>query len=54
MDKKLMTVECDPMCGFMIRSHDEDEVVDTTKSHLKKIHNQEISDEEAKKQIVYD
>lgn len=37
----------------MIRSHDEDELVGVTKTHVKKAHDMNLSDEEAKKQIKY-
>lgn len=33
---KLKSIECDPKCGFMIRSHDEKEVINIAKEHAKK------------------
>ena len=38
MEKKLKAISCDPMCGFMVRSHDEDELVEMAKAHAKKKH----------------
>lgn len=51
MAENLKKIECDPMCGFMIRSHDEKELVEVAKQHLKKIHKMKLSDKEAKERI---
>lgn len=36
--EKLKQISCDPMCGFKVRSHNEDEVVELTMRHTKKAH----------------
>ena len=38
MKAKLKKIECDPVCGFMIRSHDEKEVIEIALEHAKKFH----------------
>ncbi len=35
----LKKVECDPKCGFMVRSHDEKEIIEIAMQHAKKSHN---------------
>jgi len=39
MDENLKKIECEPMCGFMVRSHDENELVNLALSHVSNIHN---------------
>jgi predicted small metal-binding protein len=48
MAAALKQVECDPKCGFLIRSHDEKEVIEIAKEHAKKSHNMTITDKEIK------
>jgi len=43
MAQKMKSVECDPACGFMIRSHDEKEMIEIVKAHAKKAHNMTIT-----------
>ena len=50
---KLASVSCDPECGFMVQSHDEKEVIDDTRSHVKKIHNGKATEKEIKKMIKW-
>jgi predicted small metal-binding protein len=38
MTKILKQVECPPECGFLVRSHDERELIDIVSSHAKNIH----------------
>jgi predicted small metal-binding protein len=45
MATMLEKIECDPGCGFMVRSHDEKELIDLTKLHVKTQHNQEVTDD---------
>ncbi|MDI6802178.1 MAG: DUF1059 domain-containing protein [Thermodesulfovibrionales bacterium] len=40
---KLKQLACPPECGFMVRSHDEKEIVEIALQHAKKIHKMEIS-----------
>jgi predicted small metal-binding protein len=44
----LKKVECDPQCGFLVRSHDEKEIVDVAIQHAKKAHNKVITDKDAR------
>jgi len=38
MAEKLKKIECGPTCGFMVRSHDEKELVQIALEHGKKFH----------------
>ena len=52
MEKELKSISCDPICGFMVRSHDEDELVEVIKVHAKKMHPDfEASEEEIRAMI---
>ncbi|MBI5102108.1 MAG: DUF1059 domain-containing protein [Nitrospirae bacterium] len=51
MSEKLKKVECDPKCGFMVRSHDEKEIVDITTAHAKKSHNMTVTEADVKKMM---
>ena len=44
MSEPLKQISCDPQCGFMVRSHDERELKDIARAHVKKMHNMDISD----------
>jgi predicted small metal-binding protein len=46
MKETLKKIECDPTCGFMIRSHDEKELIDLVKQHAKKSHNMSVSEKD--------
>lgn len=48
---ELKSIECDPNCGFMIRSHDEGEVINVAKKHSKDKHDKNVSDKEMKNSI---
>jgi len=41
---KMKQIECDPVCGFMIRSHDTDEVKKIATEHAKSVHKMKVSD----------
>ncbi len=51
MTGTLKKIECDPTCGFMIRSHDEKELIDIVTRHAKKSHNMNISEKDVKEKI---
>ena len=51
MAGKLKKVECDPKCGFMVRSHDEKELIDITRAHAKKSHDMSVTDADVKKMM---
>lgn len=38
MDKKIKSISCAPECGFMVRSHEGNEVMDIAMRHVKKAH----------------
>ncbi|MBI4842864.1 MAG: DUF1059 domain-containing protein [Nitrospirae bacterium] len=46
--KMLKQIECPPECGFLVRSHDEKELIDIAKAHAKNIHDIKMSDGELK------
>lgn len=39
-------VECEPACGFKLRSHDKNEIVSMVKQHAGKAHQKQMSDKE--------
>ena len=47
-EKVLKSAECDPACGFMVRSHDEAEIMSVIKEHAKKAHNMDMTDAQIK------
>lgn len=47
-EKVLKSAECDPACGFMVRSHDEAEVMSVIKEHANKVHNMDMTDAQVK------
>jgi predicted small metal-binding protein len=47
----LKQLECPPECGFMVRSHDEKEIVEIARQHAEKIHKMTMSDKELKEMI---
>ncbi len=51
MTGNLKKVECDPTCGFMVRSHDEKELIDLVKQHAKKSHNMSVSKKDIKEKM---
>jgi predicted small metal-binding protein len=50
----LKKVECDPKCGFMIRSHDEKEVIAVAIEHAKKSHNETLTEEQVRSSYLTD
>ncbi len=40
--RDLWKVECDPDCGFLIRSHDRNELVNAATFHTKQIHSMDL------------
>ena len=36
--EKLKEISCDPACGFLVRSHDKEEVVSLAKQHVEQKH----------------
>ncbi len=52
MTGDLKKVECDPKCGFMVRSHDEKELIDLVTQHAKKSHKMDLSEKDVKEKIT--
>ncbi len=52
MTGQLKKVECDPTCGFMVRSHDEQEIYRIVKDHAFKSHKMKVTDKELKEKIT--
>ena len=48
MTSTLKKVECDPKCGFLVRSHDEKEIVEIAMRHAKKHHDMTITEKDIK------
>ncbi len=46
--KDLKVIECPPECGFKIRSHDHEEMVEIVQKHAKEHHDMELTDEQVK------
>jgi predicted small metal-binding protein len=38
----LKSIECDPDCGFKVRSHDEREVMNMAKDHVSHMHHKDV------------
>ncbi len=49
--KQLKQIDCGPECGFLIRSHDEKEILDMTRKHVKQFHGMDMSEADVKKDI---
>ena len=51
MSTDLKKIECGIDCGFLVRSHDERELIDITKSHAKKQHKKDVTDDDLRSMI---
>ena len=52
MKTELKKIECDPGCGFMVKSHDEKELVEIALEHAKKFHKEiKITEKDLKDMI---
>ena len=47
----LKSITCDPACGFMVRSHDEKELISMAESHSKHAHKKTLSEKDAKAMV---
>jgi predicted small metal-binding protein len=45
-DQKLKKASCDPECGFMVQSHDDQEIMSMMKSHAQDKHQMDMTDED--------
>ena len=51
MAEILKKVECGPKCGFMVRSHDEKEIIELAIQHAKKFHKMTITEKDVKAMV---
>jgi len=49
--EELKAISCDPLCGFKVQSHNEKEIIEFAKEHLKKTHKMKLSDKEAREKL---
>jgi predicted small metal-binding protein len=49
--QQLKQIDCGPKCGFLVRSHDEKELIEITKKHAKQFHGMAMTEQEIKKDI---
>ena len=46
MAQTLKKLECDPSCGFMVRSHDNKEIIEIAREHAKKFHKMDVAEKD--------
>ena len=51
MASELKMIECDPKCGFLVRSHDEKELITIATEHAKKYHKMTVSEKDAQEMV---
>ncbi len=51
MAVELKKIECDPVCGFLVRSHDEKELIEIATQHAKRAHNMKVPEKDLKARI---
>jgi len=51
MADTLNKLECDPQCGFMVRSHDIKELTDIALKHAKEAHKMDVTEADIKAMI---
>ena len=49
--KQLFEIDCDPACGFMVKSHNKGETIKMAREHLKDIHGKDTSEDDASKMV---
>jgi predicted small metal-binding protein len=52
MDQKLYKISCDPNCGFQVQGHDEKEVINMAIQHAKDQHQENLSEDDARANMV--
>lgn len=52
MENGMKKIECDPMCGFMVRSHDEKEAMQVATTHAKNMHKMDVSEGDMRKRLT--
>jgi predicted small metal-binding protein len=48
MAGELKAIECEPKCGFMVRSHDEKELLQFAIQHAKTAHQMAVTEKDAR------
>jgi predicted small metal-binding protein len=48
MPEKLKQIECEPKCGFLIRGHDEKEILAIAMNHAKTAHKMSVTEKDAR------
>jgi predicted small metal-binding protein len=51
MAEQMKKLECKTPCEFMVKSHDEREIIAIAKEHARKYHKMEMTDEQARQMI---
>lgn len=52
MEQELKRISCDPLCGFSVQSHDENEVLEIAKNHVRNTHpDKNYTDEEYRSRL---
>jgi predicted small metal-binding protein len=51
MAETLKQIECEPKCGFLIRSHDEKELIRIGMEHAKTAHGMTVTEKDAKEMM---
>ena len=51
MKNELCSMKCDPDCGFMVRSHDKNEIMKIGTVHAKEKHNLKVTEDMLKTKI---
>jgi len=51
MQETLKELVCDPLCGFKVQSHDENEIVSIGLSHTKNMHQLNMTASEIRSQL---
>lgn len=52
MNQELKQIKCDDMCGFMVRSHDEKEMLEIARNHVKNVHKMTVTEADLKGRIT--
>jgi predicted small metal-binding protein len=48
---KMYQIDCEPMCGFSVKSHDKSEAKKYAKEHVQMVHSKMVSDGEVEKMV---
>jgi len=51
MTEQMKKAQCPSPCNFMVKSHDEKEIVEFVMQHAKKSHNMDLAEQDAKKMV---